>query len=331
VPAFVDGAALLLGVLLVTAGVMKLARPRAFEHAVHRLLPGKREWETTVSVLAPGVVGGVELAIGTGLAGAAWWTAGVRDAALVAGATLFLGFCGVVVVAIRKGEGCGCWSSFSDGRAGGSELARAAVLAAVACVVAVVGLATGDHKGFPPAAAAWTAGLALLTAGAAIAGSRLPVGHQLDPGAPALRGPVRARAGRTASFLLGRVTSTKSALALPRLTRLGAKERQRWTSTARATRTVAALDEWLAERGHHLDWDAVTAKRMTMRTPRGRVRQVLLEPELGPGVQLTIALSLRAGASPEPVVVGSVEGSRLVIAGGAVTLHAPIRPPAGRA
>lgn len=41
---------------------------------------------------------------------------------------LFLAFCGVVLIAIRKGTSCGCFGSLSDGVSGAAELTHTAAL-----------------------------------------------------------------------------------------------------------------------------------------------------------------------------------------------------------
>lgn len=305
---YLIGAALLLGALLVSAGAMKLVRPRAFMHAVHRLLPGKRETETTVAMLAPAAVGVLELVVGTGLIAVAWLSPAFRTAFTVGAAVLYVGFTLVVGYAIQRGEACGCFGSFSDGPAGGAELGRSSVLAGVACSAAIVNLVTGSVPRPWPAAFGWAAVLACGVVIGAYAGALF--GHDADAPAGYPRG---------VGFLLGRVTSSKSGQALIRVVRLRRDEAETVVEQARATPTGQALDEWLRSRGVDFDWQTLAARRSSMRTDHGVRRYLLLAPPADSGLMFTIAIRTDKAGEFEPTVTGDVDGCRLSITRGEVS------------
>src|SRR3954454_17630389 len=109
--AFTGGAALLLAALLAVAGALKLVQRRAFAHAVHRLLPQHLPRRRLLALAAGPVVGTFEIVLAAGLSLAPRLAVAVT--AVTAG--LFGCFCGVVLLAIRKGTSCGCFTSLSDG------------------------------------------------------------------------------------------------------------------------------------------------------------------------------------------------------------------------
>jgi hypothetical protein len=331
---YVVGVALLLGALLVIAGLMKLARPRAFEHAVHRLLPGRHAWETTIAKLAPAGVGATELLLGAGLLGIVAWPAPLRDAVLVASSALYLAFSGVVVIAIRKGRACGCYSSFSDGPAGGVELGRSLALALAAVSTTSLYLTRTPALRVDLAAAGWVAASAAVTAvvAAVTAGIASPLtGGRSARSVRADRDNLAGRQLRTLrgrlGFLLGRVTSSKSDLSLPRVVRLGDEDRDLLVEQVRATRTGQALDEWLVAHGLDIDWTSFAATRTSMRTEKGLARHALLTLPEGAGLELAIAVPLRDNGTAEPIVAGRVDGRRLVAIGGTILLKDAKGPP----
>jgi hypothetical protein len=99
-------------------------------------------------------------------------------------------------VAVRRGASCGCWASFTEGPAGGAELARTGVLTAGAVWAAVAGWAP---FGFGWAALGWA--IAFL----AVAWLVTVVGGWVGP----VRSPrvVRRLAMRTAPTRRGRAAA----------------------------------------------------------------------------------------------------------------------------
>jgi hypothetical protein len=324
---YVVGVALLLGALLVIAGLMKLARPRAFEHAVHRLLPGRHAWETTIAKLAPACVGTTELLLGAGMLGIASWPSPVRGVVLIASSALYLAFSGVVVIAIRKGTACGCYSSFSDGPAGGVELGRSLALALAAISTTSLYLTGTPALRIDLAAAGWVAASAAVTVVVAALTARIASPLTRDRPARSSRSDRESLATRQhrtlrgrLGFLLGRVTSSKSDLSLPRVVHLGDEDRDRLVEQVRATRTGKALDEWLVEHGYDIEWASLSATRTTMRTEKGLARHALLALPEGAVIELAIAVPLKDDGPAEPIVAGRVDGRRLVAIGGTILL-----------
>jgi hypothetical protein len=105
----------------------------------------------------------VETVVGVALVLVTGW-AGVAVAAVAV--ALFASFVVVVVLAIRRGQACGCWASLSEGPAGGAELGRAVALVAAALVV-LIARATGaravEWDGAVVAALVTIAGLIVVT------------------------------------------------------------------------------------------------------------------------------------------------------------------------
>ncbi len=190
------GAALLIAVLLVAAGVGKLAAPAHVAAAMHRIVSdgirGRQPFGRFV--VAGRVLGAVEVGLGTALL-TGWAVIPVR----LATALLCIGFVWVVAVAVRKGASCGCFASFSDGAAAGAELARALVLGTLAMVALVD--AGRSEPADPIAGRAVPVGLALLVllgAATVVGGRMLPARSAGTPGVAAawasvLTGAVRSR------------------------------------------------------------------------------------------------------------------------------------------
>jgi hypothetical protein len=121
------GAALVLGGMLVAAGVPKAAVPWYVASALRRVV---RTGSDRALLLAGRLLGCWEVALGLALP---LVYSGPAAVAVAACAVLtFAAFTGFVAAAIRRGAACGCWASLSEGPAGGAELARAAFLAVLA-------------------------------------------------------------------------------------------------------------------------------------------------------------------------------------------------------
>ena len=123
------GASLLLGVLLVSAGIAKTVAPRYAGSAVRRVVRRSRIASDGAILVAVRVLGVYEI-----LLGAALMTSHGVVSVIVAAATVvtFVGMDLFVVAAIRRGSHCGCWASLTEGPAGGAELGRSVALTLIA-------------------------------------------------------------------------------------------------------------------------------------------------------------------------------------------------------
>lgn len=143
------GAALVLGGMLVAAGVPKAAVPWYVASALRRVV---RTGSDRALLLAGRLLGCWEVALGLALP---LVYSGPAAVAVAACAVLtFAAFTGFVAAAIRRGAACGCWASLSEGPAGGAELARAAFLAVLAVALLAARLSwhgTGWPTPNPPA------------------------------------------------------------------------------------------------------------------------------------------------------------------------------------
>ncbi|HEX6356277.1 MauE/DoxX family redox-associated membrane protein [Actinophytocola sp.] len=117
-----QGIALALAVLLGSAGLPKVWRPGHVAGALRRVF-GQGRFNTVVLRRLGRLLGVWELVLAAAIVGVGGPLVGMA----VAGT--FVGFLGFVVVAVRRGASCGCWASFTEGPAGGAELARTGVLA----------------------------------------------------------------------------------------------------------------------------------------------------------------------------------------------------------
>ncbi len=312
--AFMEGGTLLLAALLLGAGAMKLVRPRPFSHALYRLLPVGLAHRPALATAAAPAVGIAELLVGVGLLGSTWWKAEWSSAA-AAGAFLYAAFVGVILVAFRKGSACGCWSSFSDGPAGGAELGRALALAMVAAGVLAAGLLDGPPRSWRWLSPAWALTLAVAVAAVAAIGWRL---------LPACAGsasrlPFATRAGGFAAMLLGRVTSRNGNVSLLTAPPLPDTERLRIVSAARSCPSVLAFKDWLGERAGDIDWDGMTARPTTVRLPgHGLVSCVLLTAHSTQPLHLTVSVPLLNGQPSDAVVMARVDGTPVAALAGRV-------------
>ena len=122
-----SGMALLLGGMLIAAGLPKAVAPWYVASALRRVVTAGSDRALR---RAGRLLGLWETSLGLALVLAGAGPAAVAVAALAA--LTFIGFAGFVVLAIRRGTACGCWASLSEGPAGGAELGRAVFLAALA-------------------------------------------------------------------------------------------------------------------------------------------------------------------------------------------------------
>jgi hypothetical protein len=123
------------GLILCLAAAAKLASPSEFATAVTRVLP-RSWWVDRPRLVAQS---GRIVAVAEASMAPIIVFGGVAGAGLAT--VLALVFVTAVRQALKRGSSCGCWGSFSPGRAGGSELARAAALAVIsaAALAAMLG------------------------------------------------------------------------------------------------------------------------------------------------------------------------------------------------
>lgn len=320
---FVGGGCVLLAALLASAGLLKLLGPAGFSHAVFRLLPERLHWRGTLAKAAAPVVGAAEVAAAGGLLASVGRAGPGALAAQWATAALTAAFVAVVAVAIEKGTACGCWSSFSDGPAGGAELSRAVSLALLALVGAALRQAGIASPAWTWGVLPWAVGLGLVVAAAAALGGRLPVGPPPD-GLPAL-GP-RPRATRTALYL-GAVWSDKASFALPTTITLRGRARARAVDLVRASSDGRALESWAHDHGATVDWDAATVRRTSVRQLGARARQVRLRVPAHPAGELNFALRTDDGTAAETAASARIGDERVVVSAGEVVPRPGRRAP----
>ncbi|HET9142347.1 MauE/DoxX family redox-associated membrane protein [Actinophytocola sp.] len=290
---FTGGAAFLLAGLLLFAGTLKLVRPRAFGHAVYRLLPRHQSWREPVARAAAPVVGGVEVLVGAGLLA----TAGHPSAVLTGcAAALYLGFVAVVAFAIHTGTSCGCFASFSDRTAGGAELGRSIVLAVLATALFVRVLVAPEVPWWQGSAVVWLLGLAVaVVAVTAVSGRVLPSGW----------------------LLVGRIDSRLSGVDLPSEPTIDARERAALITAVRSAPSVRAFEEWLGPRIAELDWRRSQVRTSAATPPGGpRVPCMIITPRVRHPLTVTVSVP-RANAN-HAVVVAVVDGRPVSAIGGRV-------------
>lgn len=139
------GIAALLAVVLTIAGVIKIVEPRYVAAALRRVsgTVARRAARSEKDARRAGrTIGVVETALGLALVLVTGWAS---VAVAVVAVALCASFVVAVVLAIRRGQACGCWASLSEGPAGGAELGRAVALVAAALVV-LTARATGSRR-----------------------------------------------------------------------------------------------------------------------------------------------------------------------------------------
>lgn len=308
------GAVLLLSGLLLVGGALKLARPRSFAHAVYRLLPKHLVRRTMLARVAPAAVGGAETLVGAGLliavpAPSAPWPVVMTGAA----AALYVGFVAVVAVAIRVGTSCGCFSSLSDGTAGGAELGRSLVLAVLAVALLGQVVAAGTVTWWQPSAVAGLLVLAAVVVAATVIGARMR-----PAGAPQATSP-----GQAVLMVLGRVRSRLAGVELPVVPALGAAERAELLAATRRAPSVLAFESWLGDRAGEVDWRRCQIRSTAATPPGGRsVPCVLISPRCRGAMTVTVSVPTGAGAH-HAVVIAVVDGRPVSVIGDRVNALPP--------
>ena len=192
------GVALALGVIVETAAIRKLQRPRVFGLTLQRLDPGlegRRVLATRLAILVASyeavVAAGVVVVRGT-------WGFGFACGMLVACA----GFLVALARAVQQSVPCACFGRLGRTAAGGREVGRAsALLAGAAFLVVHRALDAGTAYGIGPVAvAAVVATVVVILVGQRVGAAIRPGAHIADGdagvGAPrSLAGSIRAMAG----------------------------------------------------------------------------------------------------------------------------------------
>jgi hypothetical protein len=258
--------------------------------------------------MAPWTVGAAEVLLGAGVAVAGLVPAARWSIPIAGGcAVLFVGFVAVVRIAIRKGTSCGCFTSFSDGVAGGAELARAIALAVLAGALLAVVLSGRAVTWLRWDALAWL--VVLVVAVVAI----VAIGGRTRP---------------SSALLLGRVRSRLARVELPRPS-AGNYHRAEAIAAARRAPSVVAFEHWLGGRAADVDWRRCEI-RATAATPPGgpRVPCLVISPRCRGG--LTVTVSVPDAGAEHAVVIAVVDGAPVSVIGGTVIERpaAPPRPPA---
>ncbi len=318
---WVHGAAVLLAVLLYSAGVLKAARPEPLAAAVRRLLPRRPRALAARRLVAEARLFGVaECVIAVLLL-----VTGGRAAVAVAVATVavFAGFTGAILVAIRRGTACGCWASFSDGPAGGTELARTAVLLVYAAVLAA-GRLTGDVA--TPISGPAVAAAAVLLVGllaASLAGGAvwpLPADRRAAGGKASRLEP----AGRLLRVVVGAVTSGARPAEGPApdsRRRLTGQRRDQHLAWLAADPSWALAEAHVASHGGAVEWRMATVMLRTTAAPGPGARSLITLLPCGRDCTLT-AIAPHGG--PLSVLGRCGDESFIAVNG---RLH--VTPPAG--
>ena len=306
------GSALFLGAVLIVAGVLKVASPAAFRHAVYRLLPEAWKRRRRMALVSARLVGMTEIVVGGGLLSAPWTGRPASVVSSVAAAALYVSFVAVVGIAARRGRSCGCFGSFSDGTAGGAEIARAVLLAAIATGVAVASAYSSGSRSWSWASLAWaSACAAVLIVWVSAAGRVLP----------ARRGdrPSRASASAILRQALGQVTSELGDAELPLEKRLSPEETRAVVSTTLASPSYRAFIEWLEARALRVDWTGAVARSTSGPTAAGEpLEMVELAPRATEAVRLSVLVGVAGVPKGDVLVFAVVDGGTVVASAGVV-------------
>ena len=186
------GVALALGLIMATAAVRKLQRPRVFALTLQRLDPalsGRR----TLSIRLALVLAGYEAAVGAGVVVFRGDPGFVFACALLVACA---GFLAALARAVQQSVPCACFGRLGRTAAGGREIARGIALVAAATFL-VVHRALDAHTshGTGLVAAAAFVATACLIAVAQRVGAIVRPGVELQPDAPSLARSVRSLTG----------------------------------------------------------------------------------------------------------------------------------------
>jgi hypothetical protein len=186
------GVALALGLIVETAAIRKMQRPRVFALTLQRLDPalsGRR----SLSIRLAFVVAGYEAIVGAGVVGFRGEIGYVFACALLVACA---GFLVALARAIQQSVPCACFGRLGRTAAGGREVARGIVLVAGATFLVVhraLDASTGYAAGAVAAMAfVATAGLIAVAQGI---GSKVRPGVELQPGAASFASSIRSLTG----------------------------------------------------------------------------------------------------------------------------------------
>lgn len=186
------GVALALGLIVETAAIRKLQRPRVFALTLQRLDPalsGRR----SLSIRLAFVVAGYEAIVGAGVVAFRGEIGFVFACALLVACT---GFLVALARAIQQSVPCACFGRLGRTAAGGREVARGIVLVAGATFL-VVHRALDASAGYAagPVAAMAVVVTVCLIAVAQRVGARVRPGVELQPGAAPFASSIRSLTG----------------------------------------------------------------------------------------------------------------------------------------
>lgn len=262
--------AVAVGTVLGIAGVLKLARPSAFEATLRRLVP-RRLWARAHALRRGPERAAVGLASAEVVTGVALATLGGRPgvAAAAVATALTCGFVLAVARARRVGASCSCFGAIARGPAGTFETVRSLALALAAGGLLVQRLNGTSERPSLPAA---LAGLALggVVVGVSITSPRLP---------KPIEAIVRLGGGRTPIY----VGAPAAAAGPPAPPDLVPPDEAVTIVTAVRRSAVAARASALVEAsGQQLGWD-----RAVVRRPAGRP-QAAVVAVAGPASSLVV-------------------------------------------
>lgn len=217
----ISGCALLLGVLLVSAGIPKVLAPRYAGSAIRRVIGRSRMPSDGVVLAGTRFLGGCEVLLGVALVFSRGMAAVIAAAAASA---IFAAFTAFVAAAVRRGANCGCWASLSEGPAGGAELGRSMALTVLAGFLLLEGAAREKSTSIDgPALSAAVGWFGVVVAAGAAGGVVGPVtservARQLHDQAPrSTIGRVGAWLGFQAGFLHAGTDAGRRRYALARI------------------------------------------------------------------------------------------------------------------
>jgi hypothetical protein len=190
------GVALVLGVIVVTAAIRKLQRPRVFALTLQRLDPALTA-RRPLAIRLAFVVAGYEAIVGAGVVGFRGALGFAFAGALLVACT---GFLVALARAVQQSIPCACFGRLGRTAAGGREIGRGiALVAGAAFLVAHRAVDAGTRYGAGPLAAASVVVTGLVIVAAQRVGARVRPGVEVGDGNSAGRrsfaGSMRALVG----------------------------------------------------------------------------------------------------------------------------------------
>jgi hypothetical protein len=175
------GVALALGVLVETAALRKLQRPRVFALTLQRLDPALSA-RRSLTIRLAFVVAGYEALVGAGVVGFRGAPGFAFACALLVACT---GFLVALARAVQQSVPCACFGRLGRTAAGGREIGRGiALVAGAAFLVAHRAFDAGAGYGAGPVAAAAVVVTVFVIVVAQRIGAKVRPGVELQPGSP---------------------------------------------------------------------------------------------------------------------------------------------------